>query len=110
MGAPSTNDKLHDKMQAAFVTDDFATMRTLIADGADANSGDARDGSPLLHRAVIENDLGMVAFLIARRADPDQPDGRKMTALHLAARYKHIDAAKALINAGALVDARDRHG
>ncbi|MGO4259585.1 ankyrin repeat domain-containing protein [Lysobacter sp. TAB13] len=104
------HDKFHREMQAAFVIDDFAAMRALIADGADVNSLDARDDSPILQRAVIGNDLGMVGFLIDRRVDLDRPDRRNMTALHYAALHKHLDAAKALIDAGALIDARDRNG
>lgn len=97
-------------MQVAFVTDDFESMKSLVLDGADVNSVDARDGSTILHRAVISNDLEMIRFLIDHNVEIDKPGPRKLTALHCAALYKFLDAAILLIDAGASVDAKDLNG
>ncbi|WP_426130674.1 ankyrin repeat domain-containing protein [Pararhizobium sp. PWRC1-1] len=103
-------EKLDQELQRAFVIDDFETMKVLVKQGIDVNSVDARDGSSILLRAVIENDKSTVDLLLEKHADPNKSDRRKMTPLHYAALYKHIDVARALINAGAFVDAQDQGG
>ncbi|MGO4290990.1 ankyrin repeat domain-containing protein [Chitinophaga sp. RAB17] len=104
------SEKFHQKMQEAFILDDFETMKTLVTDGADVNSVDARDGSPILQRAVIENKKAMIDFLIAHHVDVNKTDRRGMTALHYAAMYKFIDIAETLIDAGAPIDIADQSG
>ena len=97
-------------MQEAFVVDDFETMKALIVSGVDVNSIDSRDGSTVLQRAVIQNEIGVVDFLIENHVDLNKTDLREMTALHYAAIYKFNDIAKHLIGAGAIVDAKDKNG
>lgn len=97
-------------MQEAFVTDDFEAMKVLLTNGCDVNSAYTRDGSTILHRAVIENEKDMIDFLIYHHVDVNKSDRRGMTALHYAALYKFTDAAETLINAGALLDVADQSG
>ncbi|MCL2308832.1 MAG: ankyrin repeat domain-containing protein [Proteobacteria bacterium] len=101
---------ISQEMQAAFVIDDFSTMRKLIIDGADVNSVDARDGTTIMERAIANNDIEMVKFLIAHGVDLNKPGPRKMTPLHVAADLIFTEAGKLLLDAGAWVDPLDQHG
>lgn len=104
------SEQLLQKMQEAFIIDDFETMKTLVERGANVNSVDTRDGSTILQRAVIQNEKSMVDFLIQNHVDLNQTDQSKRTPMHYAALYKFIDIAKILINAGASLDIEDEPG
>jgi len=104
------NNPISQEMQAAFVIDDFSKMRKLITDGADVNSVDARDGSTILVRAIVNNDIEMVQFLIDHGVDLNKPGPGKMAPLHCVAEYRFIEAGKLLLEAGAWVDPLDQFG
>ncbi|OHE63361.1 MAG: hypothetical protein A2Z99_04955 [Treponema sp. GWB1_62_6] len=68
------------------------------------------DGLTPLHFAAREGQLGFIAYLFQKKADPDAKSASGATPLHEAIRAGKIDAAKALIAAGADVNARDAKG
>ncbi|KAF4624900.1 hypothetical protein G7Y89_g13267 [Cudoniella acicularis] len=58
-----------------------------------------------LHQAVYQNSKEMVDFLLSHKADTQIPNVWGITALHLATRNGFVDVARALIKAGANVNA-----
>jgi len=58
---------------------DRARLRSALDRGDDPNQVDA-SGSTSLHYAVMRADADMVRLLIERGANPDQPDGRGISA------------------------------
>lgn len=98
-------------LQAAFVVDDFETMMDLIRHGVDPNSVDIRDGSSMLHRAIVQRRTDVVEFLIAQGADVNFREKTKGYApLHVAAIYKDVAIAKMLVGANAQVDTKCKLG
>ena len=97
-----------------------ATVKTLLAAGADANVPDGHGYTPL-HWAVLNHvDSAIVRILLhagahvdARTTAPlldanDEPHGcRSLTPLHWAAWTANTDAVKTLLNAGADIEAHD---
>jgi ankyrin repeat protein len=65
---------------------------------------------PDLLQAVIEGDLNRLQRLLAGGADPNVADDAGWTALHFAAQRQDADQVRALLAAGAAVDAADAHG
>jgi ankyrin repeat protein len=63
-----------------------------------------------LHSAVIDGDVPQVRKLLAAGEKPDATVDNGWTALHFAAQEWLVDVVRALIEAGASVDARDAHG
>lgn len=64
-----------------------------------------------LMKAVIENDVTDIEKILSK-SDPEvnESDDNGLTALHYAAFYGRMDAAKKLVEKGAAVDAQDRFG
>jgi ankyrin repeat protein len=95
---------------------DAITRRDLAAlAGLDAAGANARDGdgfTPLMN-AVLEDgtDPAIVRLLIERGADVNAAEpGQSWTALHFAARGQKEQIVRALLDAGATVDAVDVFG
>jgi len=95
---------------AAYAT---ATVRALVAAGADVQARNRRGAAPLHHAAVgIPGDAywdpraqaATVAALLAAGADVDAVDTSGVTALHRAVRTRSAAAVRALLDGGA--DAR----
>jgi ankyrin repeat protein len=64
-----------------------------------------------LLRAARDNDVAAIRRGLAAGEDPEGAERRNGSRpLHLAAQEKALDAAKALLEAGAEVDAPNRHG
>lgn len=78
-------------------------LKLLIRAGADIHVGNYSIGmtsSPLID-AAYRNDLETMEMLIAARADLDKKGKQGMTALHVAARGRHAEGVKMLVEARA---------
>ena len=93
--------EMNTEIQNAFIADDFDKMKVLLKKGANVNSVDCRDGSPILLRAVVKNDTGMIEFLISRGVNVDKMGPKGMTPLHCAAEKNFLESARLLLEAGA---------
>jgi ankyrin repeat protein len=72
--------------------------------------GPALAASPLDHQLIVaaeQGDPGAVRRILHEGANIDARDGRQRTALMAAVQTNHVAAAKALIEAGADVNAKD---
>jgi uncharacterized protein len=85
---------------------DLETARLLVRGGADVNRAN-RYGLRPLHLAISNADLPMVRLLLAARADPNSMDATGETCLMMAAETGRLDIVEALLDKGAMVDARD---
>jgi cytochrome c len=78
--------------------------KLLIERGADVSAG-TKNGDPPLMAAVARNKLEFIALLLAHGADPNSTAGHE-TALHVAVKHGCLACVKALVEAGADVNAR----
>lgn len=99
---------------------DMATLEPLLSAGADVAAAD-RQGDTAMHLAAINGDAEAVRSLARAGAEVNRPGGPRssswsnkpshetaaMSPLHWAAKYGRFEAARALVAAGAAIDARD---
>ncbi|RRH94774.1 hypothetical protein EH240_26145 [Mesorhizobium tamadayense] len=78
--------------------------KLLIERGADVNAGSKIGGAPLM-AAVAKNKLEFITLLLAHGADPNSTQGDQ-AAIHVAVKHGCLDCVKALVTAGADVNAR----
>jgi hypothetical protein len=88
---------------------DSATVKTLVASGADVNERDKNGDLPLAYAAAT-GDLASVQKLLSSGADINARNQQGSTALMLAAHRGGADVLGALIAAGADVNARNTLG
>lgn len=89
---------------------DVASIRTLVAHGADPNAPDGvNDWTPLEH-AVHKKQIASVVALLDAGADANRTDPRGMTPLMMAAGYGYTDIVQTLLHRGADSRLRDRDG
>jgi len=81
----------------------------LISLGMDVDCLDPMDRTPLMWAAYLGNSLECARVLIRMGADVNLIDKTKFTALHWAITSRHMDIAKAIIEAGARYDIKDEH-
>jgi ankyrin repeat protein len=67
-------------------------------------------GRSAIHYAAASGDAEEVLRLLARGADPGEPDAIEFTPLHFAAQEQHTAVVEVLIKAGADIRATDRWG
>lgn len=80
---------------------DVATIRSLIAQGADPNEAAGQNNwSPLLH-AIHKGQIGSVNALLDGGADINRPSGDNTTPLMMAAGYGYTDIVQLLLKRGA---------
>jgi ankyrin repeat protein len=87
----------------AVLRGDMAGVRSLLAEGVDANALDHRDRSAM-HAAAIMGDARMIRVLHEAGAAPDLRDSNERTPLELAIQANRPGALIALIRAGAALD------
>jgi cytochrome c len=87
----------------------FAAAELLIERGADVNAVPTPLLGPALMPAVAKRRIDLINLLLDGGANPNSQRGGE-TALHIAARSGCLDCVKALVEAGADVNAKTKHG
>ena len=86
-------------------------VKVLLAASADPNLQSELGNTPLNNRLHnLPEALELTKTLLGAGADPNLPDYSQRTALHNAATVGRLEVVKVLVEAGAEVEARDRHG
>ena len=101
--APAANGPNETALRNAAGTGDLATVRSLLAAGANVNAADS-EGDTALMDAAEYGHLDVVNALLAAHADVTAHGGSSTTALDEATLYDHVDVARALLAHGAPVD------
>jgi truncated hemoglobin YjbI len=101
---------LHD----AAAVGTLPTVELLLSLGADPNVLDGGRHTPLYsvgNECTVQGAASVVRALVQAGADVDANDGvKRCTALHMAARRGNVEAAGALLDCGANLEARDSLG
>jgi len=92
-------------VQALFVTDPTDNMMS----GADCRPTDKVGCTPL-HRAVLNEDIGVTRILLDDNANTEAKDSREWTALMLAATVGNLEITRFLLARSALLAVRDMEG
>ena len=90
----------------AVYNNDVALVDRLLAVGANPNSRNDYNSTPLVEAAVVGN-LEVIRKLLKAHADVESANADGQTALMVIARSNNVEAAKLLIKAGANVNARE---
>lgn len=99
-------DEKLQKLMDAITAGDVAAAKQAIADGADVNGKNEQSVTPL-HYAVLTCNLEMVNVLLENKADVNMKSSAALfTPIMAANTRKHLDIAKALIKAGADLEAK----
>jgi cytochrome c len=96
-------DKFSTPLYYAVSRQHVDAARLLIARGADVNAGSKVSGPPL-KPAVAKSNVELITLLLEHGADPNVAAG-KQSVLHEAVRHGCLDCVKALVAAGADVNA-----
>jgi ankyrin repeat protein len=106
-----------DELLDAAGKDDFRRLRSILDDGTDPNAVDKVDGRSALYNAAIGDSVGAIRELLSRGADPNlrltyrsPVDNRVETNVVALMYVGSSEAAKALIDGGADVNASDEAG
>ena len=97
---------LQSSLQVAVEQDQLNTVKQLLKQGAKADVADRYNVTPA-YIAALHGNAGMLAVLLAHGADPNGTAPSGETLLMTAARAGIVESMKALIAAGAKVDARE---
>ena len=91
-----------------------AMVELLLSFGIDPNAPDGGGHTPLYsvgNECAVEGAASVVRALVKAGANVDASDGvKRCTALHMAARRGNVEAAEALLDCGAGLEARDSVG
>ena len=99
-----------DLHYAAQYADERTFRRLFARSGADVKDTVDAAGETLLHSAVQGGNKAVVAFLLRKGADVNQPDNSGRTALHWAAFRNRRGITKTLLGHGADLYAEDDRG
>ncbi|MBV9926673.1 MAG: ankyrin repeat domain-containing protein [Acidobacteria bacterium] len=89
----------------------FASVKLLLAAGADVNAADVRGQTPLMAAAQKPSaDLIKLMLEAGARRSVNAKNGEGQTALMLASERSDVESIKTLLAAGADLDAKDRQG
>lgn len=95
-----------NKFVGAAAKGEIATVKTMLAEGADINQRGSFHGETALISAARKGRTETVQLLLDRGADMDATDDSGRTALTEAADNDHCDVIRALLNKGADVNAK----
>ena len=104
-----TDDLNEDMIKAAY-KGDIATVKALLAKGAEVNAKLKDSGWTALMLAASEGHTEIVRFLLSKGADVNAKCALKDTSLIRAAREGHTDTVQALLANGAEVNAKGEFG
>lgn len=92
--------------------DSNEVVEVLLSSGADPNRGNMRRGfqQSALHQIADSGDAKLARLLVSHGCKVNGLGKQGMTPMHLAARRKHANVVKVLLEAGADVYACDNHG
>jgi uncharacterized protein len=102
---PDGTTALHEAVYAG----DVATVRRLIAGGADPKAANLFGATPMM-LAASRGDPELIRLLLDAGANVDSPNGEGQTALMVVARTGNLEAAQLLLRRGADVHARESWG
>ena len=100
---PAANGPNETALRNAAAAGDLATVRSLLAQGANVNAADS-SGDTALIDAAEHGHLDVVEALLAAHADVAAHGSSNSTALEEAVFYDHVDIVRALLAHGAPVD------
>ncbi|ROT68231.1 putative transient receptor potential cation channel subfamily A member 1-like isoform X2 [Penaeus vannamei] len=86
---------------------DDSVVRILVECGAEVNSRDIYDQTPLHFAAMRGNDPSARDLLTCPQVDIEAKDKQMMTPLFVACSYGYVDIARRLVDAGAVLLAKD---
>jgi ankyrin repeat protein len=98
-------DEAMVSLHAAVKEGNVEVVQLMLERGADINSRDAHNRTPL-QRAASSGKLDVARLLVDRGAEVEPPDRRGWTPLHSASRYGHLEISRILVDHGANVNAR----
>ena len=84
-------------------------VEALIAAKADVNGDSTLGAAPMLHEAVEQERMSVVAMLVKAKANLDVKNNAGATALHLASKQGRADIVMCLLAAKADAEAADAH-
>ncbi len=87
-------------LRVAVIGKSLSRVKNALEKGAERDTFNSCGFTPLL-AAARDNSSEIASLLITEKATVDFQGSNKMTALHMAARYKSIDVIKILLKAGA---------
>jgi uncharacterized protein len=100
-------DRQIDKdLVSAASSGDTKSVQRLLAEGADIETIQAKEWTPLI-AAASEGKIEVVRLLLTSGADPNRPKPGGSTALEFAAMHGHVDVVMVLLSSGADPNARE---
>ena len=110
---PAAAQDAQDRLWSGAVSGDTAMISKAVTDGAKVDSLDTRvsaNGRRALNYAAINNHVNAIKLLLSLKASIDLPNVSGFTPLHHAAESGSLEAANALIAAGANTTLTNRGG
>lgn len=104
--------RIHTAVSSDKPPDEIERLAALLgASVADALAArDPKNGSRCLHVAALHGHEGLVAWLLAERADVNAQNSRGHTALHMSVEHDFCDQSLLLLEAGADVELTNGQG
>lgn len=101
---------INSDLESATSSGNVTEAGRLLANGADINATNRRNGITPLYAAVLSGHKDVVEFLVAKGADVNAKSNDGYTSLHAAAADGYKDVVALLIAKGADVNARNNDG
>lgn len=106
-GTNSGGKGMDRKVYVAAKEGQLATLKAMLANGANVNASNAKGRSALMG-AVYYRNRGIIRELLSEGADVDAVDVQGKTALMIAVANQDIEIIRDLLNAGADVSVKDK--
>lgn len=102
--------EFEDDLHVAILAKDIASIKTLLAEGVDAQALFKRHSLSTVHHAVFVNSVEIVSLLLDHGAEVNARNVAGYTPLHWAARAGKMACARLLLERGADLDAVSNKG